>query len=169
MACGPRSSATRHDAAPAHGSGQRRALHPARRGEFRLLLPETIRRLLTVLAAELGPKITSRDPTAWRLFPPAHKDDPEGSAAYDELIGGQLTEARLDVLNLIGRTSTATRLSADEVEAWMRGLGMIRLVLAESPSRPGALAEHQAVLALLAELQNAAVEALEADEPEPPA
>ena len=70
------------------------------------------------------------DPAAARLAYEARPDDEEASEKFRELTAGDLEEARSADRELFLRTISASHLSEEEAEAWMRVIGEARLVLA---------------------------------------
>lgn len=106
-------------------------VEPAGEGEFRLRLSAGERELLRALPAELV-SLLDTDPGApalERLFPPAHAEDAEAEAGYRELAGAELLEGRRAALELVEETAGRDRLTADELDAWLRALTDLRLVL----------------------------------------
>ena len=85
--------------------------------------------LLGELLAELeGLLEDPDDPALRRLFPQAH-DDPESEEQYRSLVRDQLVTGREKALGVVRDTLEKDTLSADEADAWLRGLNDLRLVL----------------------------------------
>ena len=68
------------------------------------------------------------DPAVRRLFPPAHAD-PESEEQYRLLVRDQLVSGRAEALDIVRATLSEKTLSAEEADAWLRGLNDLRLVL----------------------------------------
>ena len=100
-------------------------------GDYRLKLPAEAREGVRRLCAELRELIEADDPTVTRLFPDAHRDDPEESARFDELVRDGLVGGRLAALDTVERTLDADQLTHDELEAWCGVLNDLRLVIGE--------------------------------------
>ncbi len=101
---------------------------------YRVVLPEAERDLLRSLVPQLRELLTTDDPSLTRLFPTAYPDDPERDAGYQALVRDELLEKRfasLDVLEstIAAATKSGTELTGDQLEAWMRALNDLRLVL----------------------------------------
>jgi hypothetical protein len=108
-----------------------RPIEPTEEGDFRLRLSGAERTLLRSLPAELAEHIgaDADDPSLRRLFPPAYEGDDEGEAEYRGLVGDELVEGRLAALRVVEETADRDRLSAAELDAWLRALTDLRLVL----------------------------------------
>ena len=108
-----------------------RRIERTRKGEFRLRLSPAERELLRSLPGELRVLLASerRDPSLRRLFPPAYEDDREGESEYQRLMADELLEDRREALRVLEETVERDRLRADELEAWLRALNVLRLVL----------------------------------------
>ena len=108
-----------------------RPIEPDREGSFRLRLSDGERELLRALPAELEEVLGSEaeDPSLRRLFPPAYERDEESEAEYRRLMAGELLEGRQAALRLVRETAGRERLTAEELDAWLRALNDLRLVL----------------------------------------
>jgi hypothetical protein len=108
-----------------------RPIEPDREGGFRLRLSDGERELLRTLPAELQALLGSEpdDPGLRRLFPPAYERDEEGEAEYRQLMAGELLEGRRAALRLVQETAGRDRLTAEELDTWLRALNDLRLVL----------------------------------------
>jgi Domain of unknown function (DUF2017) len=108
-----------------------RPIEPDREGGFRLRLSDGERELLRTLPGELRTLLDSeRDDTALRrLFPPAYERDEEGEDEYRRLMAGELLEGRRAALRLVEETADRDRLTAEELDGWLRALNDLRLVL----------------------------------------
>lgn len=87
------------------------------------------------LAAMVGMPTTDvtapEDPALQRLLPDAYGDDEAAAAEFRRLMDGELRRHKATALErlLAGSREPSLRLSADDAEAWLRGLNDIRLVL----------------------------------------
>jgi hypothetical protein len=88
---------------------------------------DVVKRLLQ----ELGELVEEDDATVQRLFPPAHRDDPEASAAFAALARDGLVQGRRTAIDAVLASVDRDRLSHAEVEAWCGALNDLRLVLGE--------------------------------------
>ncbi|HSK14536.1 MAG TPA: DUF2017 family protein [Gaiellaceae bacterium] len=148
-------------------------VEPAGEGEYRLRLSDGERELLRALPAELR-ALLDTDPGApalRRLFPPAHAEDAEAEAGYRELMGAELLQERRAALALVEETAGRDLLTAGELDAWLRALTDLRLVLgtrlgvteetyAEEIDPTDPRARELAVFAYLTWLQEALVAAV---------
>jgi hypothetical protein len=100
-----------------------------RGGRYRLRLPPQEREILRSLPGQLRELLGTDDPALRRLFPPAYRDDPARQAEYEGLVAPELTRERLDALAVLERTIDASRLTEDEVMAWLGVFNDLRLVL----------------------------------------
>jgi hypothetical protein len=108
-----------------------RPIEPDREGGFRLRLSDGERELLRTLPGELRALLDSErdDPGLRRLFPPAYDRDEEGEDEYRRLMADELLEGRRVALRLVEETAGRERLTAEELDAWLRALNDLRLVL----------------------------------------
>lgn len=108
-----------------------RRVRRTRRGDFDVKLPAEERALLRDLAPQLRAllDVDLDDPSLRRLFPVAYPDDPERDREYRQLVGDELLERRRASLDTLVATIEATRLSEDELLAWMGAINDLRLVL----------------------------------------
>jgi hypothetical protein len=99
-------------------------------GSYALRLPDEERALLRFLPGELRSLLESEpdDPGLRRLFPPAYEDE-QDEAAYRELMGNELLEARRRALEILAETAGAERLTGEQAQAWLTALNDLRLVL----------------------------------------
>jgi len=103
-----------------------------RRGDFKLVLTTDEREVLGGLPLQLRSLLaegSSADPAHARLFPAALLDDPAKSQAFAELVHDDLLRQRLEALDTFERTLSQSRLSEDELLAWLGVLNDLRLVL----------------------------------------
>lgn len=99
------------------------------RGGYRLRLPASERELLRALPAQLRDLLETGDPALERLFPPAYPDDPERDREYRDLARADLIDGRRSALDIVEETIDADHLDEEQLEAWMRSLNDLRLVL----------------------------------------
>src|SRR5512134_3724287 len=102
-----------------------------RQGDYRLRLSDGERELLERLPAELLALLAAEpdDPALRRLRPAAYEDDPEAEDEYRRLMDAELEEGRRDALRLLAETAARDRLTAEELDAWLRALTDLRLAL----------------------------------------
>ncbi len=152
---------------------------------YRVTLPEVERELLRSLAPQLRDLLATGssegDPTLHRLFPTAYANDPERDAGYQALVRDELLEKRFASLDLLETTASRAdgsgELSGDELNAWMRSINDLRLVLGTrldvsedddpagiDPDDPDAQA--WSIYHYLAMLQSFIIDALSADLPD---
>ena len=143
-----------------------------RQGDYRLRLSDGERELLERLPAELLALLAAEpdDPALRRLHPSAYEDDPEAEDEYRRLMDGELQEGRRDALRLLAETAARDRLTAEELDAWLRALTDLRLALGTRLAVTEDVYQHEidprdpqayelAVFAYLSWLQEQAVEA----------
>jgi Domain of unknown function (DUF2017) len=110
-------------------------VHPpierTRQGDFRLRLSDAERELLRAVSGELLGLLREEpgDPALRRLFPPAYEDDKESQEEYRRLMHAELQEGRREALLLLAETAGRDRLTAEELDAWLRALTDLRLAL----------------------------------------
>ena len=106
-------------------------VEPTGEGDFRLRLSDGERELLRTLPGELRALLDSErdDPGLRRLFPPAYERDEEGEDEYRRLMADELLEGRRAALRLVEETAGRDRLTAAELDGWLRALNDLRLVL----------------------------------------
>lgn len=66
-----------------------------------------------------------------RLTPPGRPDDPEAERQFRELIDDDLLLARLEAIETVEQGIDGARLDSEEVEAWMKSINALRLVVGE--------------------------------------
>lgn len=110
-------------------AGLPRRVQRTRRGHYRLKLPPHEREILRSLPGQLRELLGTDDPAVRRLFPPAYEDDADRQAEYEGLVSPELTRDRLDALAVVERTIDASKLTEEEVTAWLGALNDLRLVL----------------------------------------
>jgi Domain of unknown function (DUF2017) len=107
------------------------AIERTREGDFRLRLSEAERDLLRRLSAELLGLLAddADDPNLRRLRPSAYEDDAEAEGEYRRLVQAELEESRRESLRVLAETAAQERLTAEELDAWLRALTDLRLAL----------------------------------------
>jgi hypothetical protein len=98
-------------------------------GTYRFQISPEERMLVVDVVSDLRSQLTTDDPTLQRLFPPAYGDDHERNAGYEALAGRELVERRIAAIDTVLETAEADRLTQDQLEAWMRCVNDVRLVL----------------------------------------
>ena len=149
-----------------------RPIERTREGDFRLRLSDAERALLRELPAQLLALLTAdpEDPSLRRLRPSAYEDDPEAEDEFRRLMDGELLEGRREALLVVADSAARDRLTAEELDAWLRALTDLRLAVGTKldvsedtyareidPRDPQAY--ELSVFAYLSWLQEAAVEA----------
>jgi hypothetical protein len=149
-----------------------RPIERTRKGDFRLRLSDAERQLLRELPAQLLALLTADpdDASLRRLRPTAYEDDPEAEGEFRRLMDDELLESRRAALLVVVDTAARDRLTAEELDAWLRALTDLRLAVGTrldvtedtyareiDPRDPQAY--ELSVFAYLSWLQEAAVEA----------
>lgn len=110
----------------------RRLVQRSRTGGFVVRIPPAERDQIGALPQMLRQLLSSgdaEDPALRRLFPKAFPDDDKASAEFDSIVRDDLLGQRMDAIETMERTLRATRLSEDELVAWLAALNDLRLVL----------------------------------------
>lgn len=150
----------------------RRPVRRTRSGRYALNLSADERAVLESLAPQLREALTDPDaPGLRRLFPPAYGEevDADKQEEYARLMQEDLVERHGAALSVLEQTARADELSADELDAWVRALNHLRLVIgtsldvteADDPHTNDP--EHQ-LYYFLGYLQECVVEALAGDD-----
>jgi hypothetical protein len=92
-------------------------------------LPQEERQVLAALPGQLRDALAEDEPSVYRLFPPAFRDDPAANLAYHGLVGESLLDGKLAALRELERTANADHLSEPELECWLGAIESLRLVL----------------------------------------
>jgi len=100
-----------------------------RRGDFELRLPSEERSLLQALPQQLRDLLSSDDPALERLFPPAYPEDSDLQSEYEQLVRGDLLQQRLSSVDVMEQTIRASRVSEEQLLAWLSALNDLRLIL----------------------------------------
>ncbi|MGZ8592887.1 MAG: DUF2017 family protein [Actinomycetota bacterium] len=114
-------------------TGLRRRVKRLRRGSFELRIPPNEREVLATLPDQLRELLTTgdplQDPAMRRLYPAAYLDDPDAAAEFDGFVRDDLTAQRMAAIGTMARTVEATRVSEDELVAWLGAINDLRLIL----------------------------------------
>ncbi|MFN2608144.1 MAG: DUF2017 family protein [Acidimicrobiales bacterium] len=152
--------------------GLRRPVRRTRSGKYELHLSPEERELLR----GLGPRMREvfdddADPALERLFPVAYPTDDDRQTEFRLLASGELHDSHVAALTTLEETVDADRLDAGALDAWMRAINEVRLVLGvrlgvteEGHERPRGRSDPQAagfaVYDYLTWLQGEIIEAL---------
>jgi hypothetical protein len=91
---------------------------------------DLLRRLLGELRGLLTDPDVSPDAPTSRLFPPAHRDDPEQEAEYQRFMRDDLVASRLAALDAVeGALGANRQLDESEITGFMQSINSLRLVL----------------------------------------
>ena len=104
-------------------------VHRRNDGTFALDLGDQERELLRTLVDQLRELLTTDSPALERLFPPPYGDDVDRNQGYAAVAHPELIEHRLAALDVVERSVDATVLDEDQLNAWMRSVNDLRLVL----------------------------------------
>jgi hypothetical protein len=107
----------------------RRPFRRRRDGRFDINLSTDQRNFLRAYLDQLRDLLLADDPNLRRLFPVAHADDPEQEAAYQQLVHGQMIEARFAAIEAVEATLDATDVDEAALTGWMQSVNALRLVL----------------------------------------
>jgi Domain of unknown function (DUF2017) len=100
-----------------------------RHGRIRPGLEEPERALLRMLPEQARELVDHDDPSAQRLFPVAYTDDEAAQADYRQMMEGSLLEHHQHALDTLVATIDATTIDADELNAWLGAVEVLRLLL----------------------------------------
>lgn len=92
-------------------------------------VPAVLRDTVIDLAQQLDDELETDNPGLQRLFPTAYADDPEKDAGYQVLARGELIDGRRTSLTTVIETAEADELDGETLDAWMRVVNDLRLVL----------------------------------------
>jgi hypothetical protein len=99
-------------------------------GGYTLHLTRDERALIATLPEQLEALLAAdHDAAATRLFPPAYVAEPELDEEYQRLMHEELVRRRLESLGTLRDTVDANKLTAEQLDSWMRVLNDARLVL----------------------------------------
>jgi len=110
---------------------RRAPFQPLPDGRYRVRLAADERALVGGLCAQLHDAIEVDDRAVPRLFPPAHRGDPEAAAEFDRLARDGLVAGRLEALRTVAATLDDDILDEEALQAWCGALNDLRLVLGE--------------------------------------
>jgi hypothetical protein len=100
-----------------------------RKGYYEIRLPEPERALLRSLAPQMRELLSSDDPVLDRLFPVAYPQDEDRETEYRLLVRDELRSSHEAALTALEEHADAERLDDEQLNAWMRALNEVRLVL----------------------------------------
>jgi Domain of unknown function (DUF2017) len=109
-----------------------RRVKRSRAGDFVLRIPPPEREVLGTLPEmlrELLAQDDRTDPALRRLFPSAYPDDEEAAAEFESVVRDDLVAQRTVAIETMERTLQASRLTEDELLAWLAAMNDLRLVL----------------------------------------
>jgi len=109
-------------------SGRRRFWRD-RHGRIRPGLEDHARDLLRMLPDQARELVDHDDPAAKRLFPVAYLDDEAAQADYRDMMGTSLLEHHQHALDTLVATVDAPTIDADELQAWLGAVEVLRLLL----------------------------------------
>jgi len=109
-------------------SGRRRFWRD-RHGRIRPGLEDPERDLLRMLPDQARELVDHDDPAAKRLFPVAYLDDEAAQADYRDMMGTSLLEHHQHALDTLVATVDAPTIDADELQAWLGAVEVLRLLL----------------------------------------
>ncbi|HPU40046.1 MAG TPA: DUF2017 family protein [Microthrixaceae bacterium] len=108
----------------------RRPVRPLDDGTYAIELGEAERGLVRSTVDQLADLLHQTDsPALRRLFPPPYGDDVERNDGWAALAMPELIESRLASLALVTESIEETVLDEDGLDAWMRSINDVRLVL----------------------------------------
>ena len=146
-----------------------RKVQRARDGSFRLRLTDDERDLIATLTGQLRELLVSGETDGTeRLFPPGYANDADRETEYRLLTHDELLQSRLAAVDVVEQSMTQTKLTEDELGAWMGAVNSLRLVLGSrlditedmddvelDDPRAGAYAVYHYLTHLLAEIVDA--------------
>ena len=98
-------------------------------GGYQVNLGRIERQVLQQAFDDLRVLLANEDPATRRLFPPAYVAQPELEAEFRGLVGDDLVRSKLEAVDLVERTIDGATVDRDELEAWMRAINSVRLVI----------------------------------------
>lgn len=110
----------------------RRPVRRTRSGRYALNLSAGERAVLRSLAPQLQAALADpNDPGLRRLFPPAYGEtvDADKQEEYARLMQEDLVKGHGATLAVLEQTASSDELSPEELEAWVRALNHLRLVI----------------------------------------
>ncbi|MEX2421595.1 MAG: DUF2017 family protein, partial [Actinomycetota bacterium] len=109
-----------------------RRVKRSRAGDFVLRIPPPERDVLGKLPEMLRGLLEQddrTDPALRRLFPSAYPDDEEAAVEFESVVRDDLVAQRTAAIETMERTLQASRLTEDELLAWLAAMNDLRLVL----------------------------------------
>jgi hypothetical protein len=100
-----------------------------RDGTYEVRLDEGLRDVLQWLLPQVKEVIVDEGDLSRRLFPTAHPQSPELESEYREIAHDDLKSSRLAAFDVIEESIDSKRLEPEQMEAWLRAVNDIRLVL----------------------------------------
>jgi hypothetical protein len=110
----------------------RSVIRRTRKGDFEVRLGDDERDVIGNVVRQLREALAgdaSADPGFRRLFPVAYADDAAKEAQYRELVGDELVQKRLASIDVVLSSLASSRLTEDELMAWIGAVNDLRLVL----------------------------------------
>jgi hypothetical protein len=107
----------------------RRRFTRDRHGRIRPGLEDPERDLLRMLPLQARELVDHDDPTSQRLFPVAYPDDAAAQSDYSQMMGGSLLEHHQHALETLVATVDEPTIDADELNAWLGAVEVLRLLL----------------------------------------
>ncbi len=107
----------------------RRHFSRDRQGRYRPELSGQERTLLAALPTQAMELMEQKDASTRRLFPTAYPDDAQAEEEYRTLMGDSLVAHHRRALETLAEGASAQALSLEELEGWMGGLEVLRLML----------------------------------------
>lgn len=108
----------------------RHGVRRERNGTYSVRLTADERGVLATLPGQLREALERPDdPGLRRLSPPAYVGDVEREAEYRRLTGDDLLTSHLGALEVLESTAQAERLTEEQLQAWLRAINGLRLVL----------------------------------------
>jgi hypothetical protein len=98
-------------------------------GGFRVNLSRIEQRVLQQAFDDLRVMIVNDDPSTKRLTPTAYVDDPALDEEYRKMVGDDLQASQLAAFDVVEHSIDGSTVSRDELEAWMRSVNAVRLVI----------------------------------------
>ena len=118
------------------GFFRRRHFAPLAGGRYRLNLDDDERAFLATLPDQIealllaaGKPDSAAGTVAGRLFPPAYVSEPGLDAEYPRLMRDELVHRRIEAVGMVRDTVGSAELTLEQLDAWMRVLNDVRLVL----------------------------------------
>jgi hypothetical protein len=106
-----------------------RAVRRNRKGYYEIRLPASDRILLRSLAPQMRELLASDDPVLDRLYPVAYPDDEDRETEYRLLVRDELRSSHEAALAALEESADAERLDEEQLQAWMRAVNEVRLVI----------------------------------------